>query len=62
LVVAESRRSAKEILLRDSGHVPKTVRGVDNGKLLYDESGRPAETAADILKRITEPQLYGVEK
>ena len=60
-VAAKTRARAKEILTRDSGHVPREVRGIDKSKKLYDSRGQFAETAEDILKRITEEQLVGVE-
>ena len=61
-VVAESRRQAKEILMRDSGHVGRKVAGIHPTKKLYDERGGEAETAQDILDKTLKPQLYGVER
>ena len=61
-IVAESRRQAKDVLTLESGHVARDVRGIAPDKKLYDEKGRPAETAREILVKTKAPGLYGVEK
>lgn len=61
-VAAESRGQAKDVLTRDSGHIPKSVRGVPAEKKLYDETGLLTETVQEILGRVTKAQLVGVEK
>lgn len=60
-VAAETRRQAKEVLLRDSGHVGRKVSGIHPTKKLYGENGE-VETAQEILDKLTKPQLYGVER
>ena len=60
-VAAEKREDAPAVLVRDTGHVATKVIGVPMDKKLYDKSGQPAGTVADMLVGLTEPQFIGVD-
>jgi len=59
-VAAVTRQEAKDVLTRDSGHIPKTIRGIIGDKKLFGPNGEE-ETARDILDRTVKAQLIGVE-
>lgn len=58
-VAAENKAQAKEVLVRDTGHVPRDVKGVDLNKKLHALDGT-SETAGEMLSRYKEPQFIGV--
>jgi len=58
-VIAESRQSARLVLVKDTGLIGKNVVGVDMRKKLYDENGMPAETVQEMVHRFAKPMYVG---
>jgi hypothetical protein len=58
-VLAESRRLAREVLVKETGLVGKTVVGVDVNKKLFDENFEFAETVGQMIKRCGKPMYVG---
>jgi hypothetical protein len=58
-VIAESRQSARLVLVKDTGLIGSSVVGVDMNKKLYDENGLYAETVQEMVHGYGKPMYVG---
>ena len=58
-VLAEYRRDALIVLVKDTGLVGREVLGIDPNKKLYDEQGNFVETVGEMTQRLGKPMYVG---
>lgn len=58
-VIAENRKRALYILVKDTGLVGREVAGMDPSKKLYDETGKYCETVSELVNRYGQEVYVG---
>lgn len=58
-VIAENRKRALYILVKDTGLIGKAVAGMDPSKKLYDEQGQYCETVSELVSRYGQEVYVG---